>query len=187
MPRPIPQFARILVTALVTAGCVVSTEAVITDADSTFDERLLGTWAEQGGSDTAVVRRGAGNVYAMTYTMGSTTGRFEARLGRLGDRFVLDVRPTPETHELPLPYRATLLPVHLAVFIDIGPDEVRIALLEPDSLRAALEAGRVRLAASGEQHQLALRGTTAELRAALPSHLARPGTLGAPGVFSRVR
>lgn len=187
MSATIPRLVRLLLTALVAAGCVVSTEAVITDADATFDERLLGTWAEASGSDGAVVTRGQGNAYAIEYRTRGATGRFEARLGRLGDRLVLDVRPTPQGREMPAPYWATLVPAHLVVALDIGADEIRIALLETDSLRAELDAGRVRMPAAREPDRVVLRGTTAELRAALAAHVARPGALAMSGVFRRTR
>ena len=185
MLRFIPQLARLLVAALVAAGCVVSTEAVVADGNATFDERLVGAWAETGGTDTAVVARGADGAYTISYTTKDGTGRFAARLGRLGDRVVLDAWPAPQERELPGPYAATLIGAHVLVAVDVGADELRIALLEPDSLRKALESGRIRLPWSLERNRIVLRGTTAELRAALAPWIAQPGALDGGSTFRR--
>ena len=189
-PRSIPRLGRLLVIALVTAlaasGCVVSTEAVVAEADATFDERLLGAWAEVRGKDTAVVSRGPGTSYSISYTTDDGTGRFAARLGRLGDRVVLDAWPTPKDRELPGPYVTTLVAAHVVVVMDVGADSLRIALPKADSLRKALEAGRVRLPWTVERNRLVLRGTTAELRAVLAPWIARPGVLDTGSIYRRI-
>jgi len=59
----------------------------------------------------------------------------------LGDRLVLDVWPALRDSDLPQPYSAALVAGHLLLALDIGPDEIRTALLEPDSLLAALRTG----------------------------------------------
>jgi len=79
--------------ALVTVGCVLSMDAVITESESMFDARLLGAWEEVGGSDRAVVSTAGDGTYAIEYTTDGSVGRFEARLGRLGDRLVLHGNP----------------------------------------------------------------------------------------------
>lgn len=186
MPRSIPQLTRLLVVALVTAGCVVSTEAVVTDADATFDERLLGSWVEAHSSDRAVVSRGTGSTYAIEYTSEGETVRVQARLGRLGERLVLDVRPAPAEREVPEPYRAMLLPAHVMMVMDVGGDEIRAAMLDPALMRAALEAGRVRLPWTLEHDRVVLRGTTVELRGALVAHIAHTGVGEKPAIFRRV-
>ena len=188
MSRSMPAAIRPIFVALAgcLAGCVVSTDAVVADADATFDERLLGAWAEVGGDDSAVVARGAGSTYTISYTTDDGTGRYAARLGRLGDRLVLDAWPTPRDRELPGPYAATLVAAHLLVAVDVGKDELRIALLGSDSLRKALQGGRVRMPWSEERNRLVLRGTTAELRAALTPWVARPAVFDKPATFRRI-
>ena len=171
-----------LVAAL--AGCVVAIEPYVTDA--TFDERLIGTWAEVGDDDTAVVTRDTGNLYAIAYTTGSGPGRFEGRLGRLGDRMVLDVKAAPRRGEVSSAYDDLLIPAHVAVLIDIGADEVNIGLIDPDSL-APLLRDQARLAHLRTKEQVILTGTTAQLRAALASHVGRAGAASANTKFRRVR
>ena len=183
---PIRRLLLLLALAAGASGCVVSTEAVVAEGDATFDERLLGAWAEVGGKDTAVLSRGAGSEYSIAYTTEDGTGRFGARLGRLGDRVVLDAWPAPKERELPGSYAATLVAAHVVVAVDVAGDSLRVALLEADSLRKALEAGRIRLPWTIERNRLVLRGTTAELRAVLGPWVARPEVFDKAGTFRRI-
>lgn len=181
--RAMPRFGGALGFAIVLSSCVLSIDPVIPESGATFDPRLLGTWEE--GSVRAVVSRAAENSYAIEYTSDGKVGRFEARLGRLGDRLVLDVWPAPRDSDLPEPYAGLLVAGHLLLALDVGPDEIRVAILEPDSLSVALRAGQIRLARS--EDQLILLGTTEELRSALGPYLARSGALAEPDVWRRVR
>lgn len=165
--------------AIALGGCVLSVESMLTESDVTFDTRLLGAWEEVDGSDRAVVARSGQNGYAIEYTSDGT-GRYEARLGRLGGRLILDVLEPPE-ERAPKPDGEPLILRHFTLVLDVGEDEIRVAFINRDSLAAALQAGRVRLAhtdsSSGYISFLVLQSTTEELRAALGSYLASPGAL----------
>ena len=190
--------------AIALGGCPFSVESLITESDVTFDPRLLGAWEEVNGSDRAVIARSGRNGYAIDYGPGRTGGwfwesrdtlkRFEARLGRLGDRLILGVLVPPE-EGAPKPDGEPLILLHFMSVLEIGEDEVRWALIDGDSLTAALRAGRVRLAYTRSDNsddsripaELTLHGTTEELRAALGLYLASPGALREWSVFRRVR
>jgi hypothetical protein len=182
-----PKLGAVLGFAIVLPGCVLSIDAVVSESGATFDPRLLGTWEEVSGSDRVVVRRAAENTYSMEYTSGGKVGRFEARLGRLGDHLVLDVWPAPHETDLPRPYAGLLVAGHLLLTLDVGLDEIRVAMLEPDSLLAALDAGEVPLAHGRSEDQLILHGTTEDLRSALRAYVARSGALGEPDVWRRAQ
>ena len=179
--------------AMALGGCVYSVESVITESGATFDARLLGAWEEVGGPDRAVVTGSARNGYTIEYASDDTVKRYEARLGRLGDRLILDVSVPPEggrskpSGEPPTAW-------HLAFALDVGEDEIRVAIINGDSLAAAIRAGRVRLdahtrSASCPQmcaaNALILSSTTEDLRAALGPYLASAGALEVPDVFRR--
>ena len=168
-------------------GCVYSVESVITESGATFDPRLLGAWEEVNGSDRAVVTRSARNGYTIEYASRDTV-RYEASLGRLGDRLILDVSVPPEKGPSDDPPVAS----HLAFALDVGEDEIRVALIDGDSLAAAIRAGRVRLDAHTRSTKcpqmcapsdLILDSTTEDLRAALGPYLASAGALEPPSVF----
>lgn len=171
-------------------ACVVSVEPAVTAADATFDARLVGHWTMEDGSDSAVVTRGAGNDYRIAYTTedngAARTGRFDARLGRLGTHQVLDVWPAPADSEIPAPYTNTMIPGHQLFDVEVGADEIRLATLDADSLGAAIDAGRLGLAATRTNNQLVLRGSTEEIRRALAGYLSRPGVLSSEATWRRV-
>lgn len=178
---------RALGLAVILGGCVLSGEPVVLESDATFDPRLLGVWKEVSGSDHAVVSRTTGNTYAIEYSGDGNVGRFEARLGRLGDRLILDVWPTPGDKELPKPYAGLLVAGHWLLSLDVSSDEIRMSALEPDSFLVDLRAGKVRLAHRLIEEKLILSGTTEELRSALGPCLARSGALAEVWVWQRAQ
>lgn len=173
---------------VVLGGCVVSADGVVEEQDAELDPRLLGHWEAVEGSDRVVISRGRGNAYVLEYTTGGHTGAFVGRLGRLGKQLVLDVWPEPGGEQLPEPYAALLIPGHLLLALElIGPDQVRLSMLEPDTLLSALAAGRVSLGHDTTESQLILHGTTGELRAALSAHIGSPGALDSQATWRRTR
>ena len=130
--------------AILLGGCVYSVESVITDSSAAFDARLLGDWKEVGGSEHAVVTRSARNGYTIEYGSDDSVSRYAARLGRLGNRLILDVSVPPEDSS---PTASGQLPIawHVVYALDVGEREIRVAPIEGDSLAAAIRAGRIRL------------------------------------------
>ncbi len=184
--RAMCKISGVLALSIVLSGCALSIDAVVSESDALFDPRLLGSWEEVTGSDRATISRAAGNTYAIEYTDGEgKVGRFEARLGWLGERLVLDVWPAPPETDLPAPYAELLVAGHVLLALEVGADEIRVAILEPDSLLAALRAGAVMLAHVRSGDRLILRGTTEELRSALGTYIGRPGSLSEPDVWRR--
>ena len=171
---------------LALSACVVSVNPVVAPPDATFDERLLGTWQEVGGTDRAVVSRGAAGSYALAYTIKAETLRLEGRLGRLGDRTVLDVWPVPREHDLATEYAGLFVPAHLAVIVALDERELAISLFQPDSLHASLLASRVRPAPALVERRLVLDGSTSEVRAILAESLVRRGALEKAATYRRV-
>lgn len=180
--------------AIALGGCVYSVESVITDPSATFDPRLLGAWKEVGSSDRAVVTRSARNGYTIEYGSNDTVSRYEARLGRLGDRLILDVSVPPRDSS-PTPSGKLPIAWHVVYTLDLSEDEMRAALIDGDSLAAAIRAGGVRLSAHPrysvvctrmcEPTELLLDGTSEELRTALGPYLERAGSLEPPTIFRR--
>jgi hypothetical protein len=179
--------------AIALGGCVYSVESTITESSVTFDPRLLGAWEEVDGSDRAVVTRSASNRYAIEYASRDTV-RYEARLGRLGDWLILDVSVPPERGPAK-PSGEPAIAWHLTYVLDVGEDEIRVAVIAGDSLAAAIRAGRVQLDAQASSAHcpqmcapadLTLHSTTEELRAALGPYLASAGALERTAIFRRV-
>jgi hypothetical protein len=184
--RAVWKLCRALAVTICLSGCVLSDAPVIPELSATFEPLLVGTWEEVSGSDIAVVTRSEKNSYAIEYTSNGKKGRFDARFGRLGDRLVLDVWPAPREGELPQPYSGALVAAHLLVTLDIGQNDISAAIIEPDSLHAALRSGQFKLPYTHSKDQLILHGTTEELRGALGPYLAGTTALTKPAAWRRV-
>ncbi|MDD4858126.1 MAG: hypothetical protein PHD74_08485, partial [Candidatus Krumholzibacteria bacterium] len=185
--RALLELGIALELTVVLSGCVLSVDPFISESGATFDPRLLGTWEEVSGSDRAVFSRAAERTYAIEYTSDGKVSEFQARLGRLSDHLVLDVWPAAPDTDQPLPSAGLLLPGHLLLTVDIDPDEIRVASLEPDPLHSALQSGQVRLVHESSKERLILHGTTGQLRAALAGYLGRSGVLSASDHWRRSR
>lgn len=166
-------------------SCVLSVDPIVAESDAIFDARLLGVWEEADGSDRAVFTRAAESTYTIEYTSNEGVGRFEARLGPLGEHLVLDVWPVPKRSEIARPYDGLLLAGHSLLAIVVGADQVRVQPLNDDALLAALETGKVALAHRETKTQLVLHGSTGHLRSALGPYLASAGALAEPSVWQR--
>lgn len=185
--RAMGKLGGMLAFSALLAGCVISVDHVVPESEATLDPRLLGRWAEVSGPDRAVISRAAGRDYALEYSSSDgNVSRFGARLGRQGEYAVLDVWPVPGEADLAVSYRDLLIGGHVLLALDIGADEIRGTLLEPDSMLAALRSGELRLAHSSSRDRLVLQGTTEQLRSALGPYLGRTGALGKPSVWRRV-
>jgi len=172
--------------ALGLGGCVVSVQPVVTAAASTFDTRLLGRWGEADGKDRIVITRGDSNTYDIEYTdSDGKVGQFEARLGRLGQRTVLDVQPAPRETS-PMPEAPSLIRGHMLFALTVFRDSVQMALLAPKALRAAIKNKSVALASFDDHDQLVLTGSTGELTRALASYIDKPGALDDPSTWVRL-
>ena len=112
---------------------------------------------------------------------------FEARLGRLGPRLVLDVRPAARESEPALTEAAMLIRGHVLFVIDIAADSVRIAMLKPEALRSALMNKSVQMAHVDDRDRLVLTGTSEELRRVLAGYMERSGALDEPGTWRKER
>lgn len=185
MTAVLPKVATALGFAVLVSGCVMSTDAVIADGDLLLDDRLVGTWKEQDGTDSAVVTRDSGSVYSIAYSSEMGTGSFAGRLGRLGGRVVMDFSAAPRTDEIPDAYDNYLLPSHVLLTVDIVKDSLRIAALDCDSLRRALDAGRVRLGHGEMGNRVLLHATGAQFREVIGPYLGQPGTLTAQALWRK--
>lgn len=185
MTAVLPMMGTALGLAVLASGCVMSTDAVIAEADATLDDRLLGMWQETDGDDSAVVTRDSGNVYVIVYSSDIGTGTFAGRLGRLGGRQVMDFSPTPGKNEVPEAYENYLLPTHVLLTIDFTSDSLRVATLDCDSLRVALKEGRVKLAYGETRNRVMLHATGEQFRAAIAPYLAKPGSLTSESVWRK--
>ena len=171
---------------VVLGGCLVALEAIVPESEAIFDPRLVGTWELVSSSDVAVISRASDHSYAIEYLSEGKVSRFQARLGSLGDRPVLDVWATPSEGDVSEVYAGIMVAGHTLLVLDIGAGEVTAAALDLDALLVHLRTGQPALPHRLLDEQLVLHGTTAQVRATLGAYLASSGTLAEPMVWRRV-
>ncbi|MBE3143351.1 MAG: DUF4185 domain-containing protein [Planctomycetes bacterium] len=165
-----------LAFSILLIGCALSINPVITESDAIFDARLLGNWKDISSSDQASISRGTANSYEIEYTSDGKTGRFEARLGHLGEHLILDVWPKLHIGDLSDPYADMLIAGHLQLFLEVSDNEIAVATIDPDSLLSSLQSGKVKLPYE-HSTEFILSGTTEELRENLGPYFANPTVL----------
>ena len=169
-------------------ACVVSVDAAVPASQATFDPWLVGSWVELGDSDRATISRGDGNSYAIEYIERSGKhGRFEATLGHLGRRLVLDIRAADKPPLKDMSEAGTLIRGHLLLLLDVAADSVVVRGVQPDSVRAALKSGALQLAYLLEDDQVVLAAPTAALRRGLAAYFEHTGVLDDPATWRRTR
>ena len=184
--KPVTIGRCLLFAAVGLMGCgFASVSPIVTDADATYDSRLLGTWVHANGKDSAVITAGRANTYNLAYTdEDGKKGRFLGRLGRLGAYQILDVQPDD-----PLPaasdiYKSLLLLAHGFMVVDSIGDIVALRILEADSLRTYLKARPGSVPHTIIGHSVLLTPASAEVRGFLTQFLG-PRVLGERVVFRR--
>ena len=185
--RLVRMLGSILAVCIGLPGCVLSINPVITESNSTFDSRLLGQWELTSGSDRAVVSDGGDNTYVIEYTNLELAGRFEARLGVLEGRQVLDIWPTPSEEDQEQPQAGLQIAGHLLLAIEIDQEEISVTAFEPDSLLASIRSGDLKAPYRQNEGQLILTGSTEELRSALGPYLSASGAQSEPSVWHRAK
>lgn len=189
---PTRRFPRLLAATLVgtlaLGGCINSIQPVIVAEYATVDSRLVGSWGEDSSTAHATVTRDTGSTFLIEYTHeDGKQGRFQALLGTLGGRSFIEIWPAPPSAKASAVHSAMLLPLHLLFAIEIDSTRLRLALLNSDSVVHALRSGDLAIPhLLYDDHMTLLVGTTAQLRAALPNYVVRPGVLEEWAVWSRL-
>ena len=179
-----------LACALTVVGCVLTVDDMVPLQGSEFSPALLGVWEGKWEGDSAsaraVISAADGQTYLIDYTAedGERTGTFEARLGRLGDRLVLDVWPGGDERETPV-QDDLAVPGHLLFFLDTIGDAIRVSVLDPDSVAHALEQGALGLPSRALEGRTILLAESDALRAALGPFVARGELVAEVGSWRR--
>lgn len=184
----IRQCLAVLVAVGCLAGCgVASVSPFVTDADRVAEPRLIGSWQDSSGKESAVITVAPENDYLLTYTDGDgKTGQFRARLGRLGPYRVLDLEPVDPIPNASDVYKSLVLRAHGVVIIDSVGAVLQFRLVQPDSLREYLRRSPG-VAHTPIGHAVLLTAPSPELRQFVQEFLGRPGVLDAPEVWRRRR
>lgn len=154
------QLANPLVTAL---------RPLYTDADLEFTPQLSGAWFDENG-DVKMVFEGdeQNRSYALTVIETDdgkeSRGQFTAHLVRLGSRWLLDLYPREMESGDDL-LNLHFLPTHTFAAVELSDDQLKIAFLSEDWLKARLADKSVDTPHELVDSWLLLTGSTQELQA----------------------
>ena len=180
LPR-LPELRRALLVAVSTTsllGCVASLDELVRAEDAIVDDRILGQWSSDDGTQYVVTRVDSGHYRIRTVDDRGLLGRYKARIGRLGGRQVIDVLGEPvESQRAGDPDLALLIPAHTLIAIRFDGDDLWLAAIDKDSLRAAVERRALLLAGREAGDYFVLTDSTGALRAALDIYLRRDDVL----------
>ena len=171
-------------------SCVLSVDDVVPPSDSAYDPALIGvwegTWEGESAPARAVVSDADGRSYVIDYTeaSGERTGSFQARLGRLGGRMVLEVWPAGDTGETPV-QADLVVPGHMLFVVDSIADSLRLSAFDQDSVERALERGTLSLPYRTLEGRTILLAETGSLRAELGPLVTRGELLAVAGTWRR--
>jgi len=168
-------------------GCgIASVSPIVPQAAARMDSRLLGTWTDSAGEESAVITEDSSHSYLIVYTDDNgKTGRYGGRLGHIGRYDVLDLSPYDEAAGATDLSRDLVVAVHTAAFIDsIGP-VVRFAFLSDDSVKAMLRRDPTAVPHVNSEDRLLLSGSTAEVQRFLARLLQRKGVLAEQNLWRR--
>ncbi len=165
-----------LAGVLIMTGCssVVSLQPFVSEKEAITDPALPGTWTDDEGKDTYVVRQ-SGDAYAITYVEKSGAAyKFNGRLWKCGDAMLLDLVSTTEA-----PFH---LPVHFAMRVWIERDSLRIAYLDSDWFK---KLAAEQLSTQKVDDRMVITATPAAMRAFFLTHAADEKAHGNPDTLRR--
>lgn len=172
--------------AIGVAGCVLSAAPVIDDSKAIFDPALVGVWQPEDGSSRAVITQASETTYSVEYTEDGEVTLFEARMGELASRRVLDLWPTPGESDVSETYGLLLVEGHLLMIMDMRDDAFVMSVIDPDSLLAAIQRGQIEIPNNRSNERLILYGESKVLRDEIASYLEGGGALMEEEVWLRV-
>jgi len=161
--------------AAILGGCIPSLNPLFTENELIFEEKLLGTWAEDDSKETWQFKRGSDDpnekFYEMTYTDSEGKGVFFAGLGKINDVMFLNIYPhEPELDKANDFYKLHILRVHTFMKIEQIEPTLKMAVMNPERMKEMLEKNpdiikhemiqdgdRILLTASTEQLQLFMK------------------------------
>jgi hypothetical protein len=178
-----------LVTPLVIlalTGCGFgSLNPLIPDDAAHFDERLLGTWTSSDG-ESAVITSGDSASYEIDFKdEDGLSGRFDGRMGTIGNHTVLAVIPDKSLLQMSEVYLGLLMPMHNLLVLDSLGTGLRFRGIVADSLQALLRRAPSTVAHVVINDTVVFTATTDALRSFLAEFIERPGVLGGEWMFEK--
>lgn len=127
---------------------VVSLPSAVPEGEAVAEPRLLGDWVVVDGTDTtrvSVTQDAAASYLIRTSTSNGDSTEVIGELGPLrGDLWVLDLSPGGQVQQSLNEYGSMIAPLHIQLIVRRRPAGVDFAVIDMDSLAAAVKSARGR-------------------------------------------
>jgi len=153
--------------AVMLGGCVPSLHPLFTKADYVFEEKLLGTWSQEGSEDIWRLSRDEGNEQKYRLVNLDSEGRagaLTARLGKIDDVYYLDVFPEAYEDNKSGFYQFHLIRAHSFFRIDRMAPPLTVRMLHPDKIQKLAEKDPNCISYEDTDNGMLLTASTSELR-----------------------
>lgn len=171
-------------TVLTSPGCLVlSVHPAYVGSPDAIDDRLIGNWRDAESGSTATIAAGEWKAYRITFKDRTVSLQLTAFETHIGTARFLDLTP-----EGGLEQTLLLLPLHAICRITLDEDRLTVTPIDYDRFTSAASAktvGRIAFTID-ERKNVVLSGSASAVRGWIQEHLALPGFLGPPVVFTRV-
>jgi hypothetical protein len=170
--------------AVILAGCPTpSVQPLFTEQNLVFDPGLVGTWTDDEGKDTWVVKRSGEKSYDLSVTEDGEPYSLKLHLLQLGVYRFLDLSPK---EKLSSKIEGYWLPLHYFYRIRRDGDTVQVVGLEEDYLKPLIAAKKTRIAQMVDDAVL-LTGSTKELQDYVLKHAEEQKAFTDPAEYHRVK
>jgi hypothetical protein len=168
-------------------GClpVPSLHPFVTEEQAIAVPGAVGEWADSNG--TVSISRGSRNTYTMSNPDSSESPRgFRLRFARIGGRLFADVTADPRSSgtDDATPW---LWPMHTAFRVDLAGDSLRLAYLEADWVKEAIEQRRLKVRHESTPDGIVLTESTSGLQVMLRKLAGTQAAFGTASSFRRRR
>jgi len=172
--------------AALLGGCIpLSLHPLYTDKELLFEEKLLGTWAENGdkwefeaGSDP--------NSYDLTVADEGGKGEFAAHLVKIDDMLFLDLFPTGLELEINEFLAMHLLPVHTFMKIEQIEPTLQMRMMDLEKMGDMLENDPNLVKHEIVEDRIVLTASPKELQQFMKEHADDEGLFGEPSDLERL-
>ena len=173
---------------LLAGGCVRSIQPILTDEQAIVDKSLAGKWVQKDGeSSVEIGAPGDDKRFKLVYTeKDGKKGTFQARLGKIGEVLVAELKPEDPLPDASDVYKAHLIPVYSFLVVSQTKPDLIVAPMKGDWLKKHLDDNPKDLQfIKPSADDIIVTSPTADFQAFLAKHWKTEGAFGDPATFVR--
>jgi hypothetical protein len=181
------QLLSAIAIALLSGGCVRTSQPVLQDDQVFVDNSVLGKWVTKDSPDMIDIQAGEQEkTYRVTYTdKDQKKGVFVGRLGKVGDLQIAELVPEDTAASMNDTYKMHIVRLYSFFLIEQTKPQIQFRSMSPDWLRQYLEAhpNELQVAKVSNDNSF-VTSSTADFQAFLLKHAKDEGAFGDVSVLT---